>query len=161
MPRQSAAALAISLATVAKIPQRPVVPRAFRRGSAEAASWTEIVNAQPADWFQPGDMPLLEAYCRTIVHHRRLSAEMDQQHDGAGAPFIVMSTHGRPTSNPMYAIQTMLVRQMATLAVKLRLSQSTRVNAHVAGTRGRAQARLVDSQSGYGDSDKPWQRSGS
>lgn len=159
MPRKSAAELEMRVATVTDIPQRPPIPRAFRRGSAEAAGWTEIVNAQAADWFQSGDLPLLEAYCRAIVQYRRVSADIENGNGGLGAPFTLEGSHGGMQPNPIYSLQDRLARQMATLAVKLRLSQSTRLTAQVAGTKGRAQAGRNGAQGPAGEPEKPWQRS--
>lgn len=43
---------------------------------AERAVWLEVVNDQPASSFTPTHAPLLELYCRHIVHARILADEL-------------------------------------------------------------------------------------
>lgn len=43
---------------------------------AERSVWAEVVNDQPATAFTPTHSPLLELYCRHIVHARILADEL-------------------------------------------------------------------------------------
>lgn len=153
MPRKSAAALELAHSAVTRLPERPKPPAAFRRGSAEWKAWEDIVGSQAADWFTSGDMPLLEAYCRAFVQYRRVSEQIETANGGLGAEFTVHGAQGGLMPNPVYAVQDRLSRQMATLAVKLRLSQSSRVS-RAAGGKAPAAGAAKEPQ-------KPWQRNAS
>ena len=40
--------------------------------------WNEIVSARPVDFFSPGNLQLLENYCRSLVNLRRANDFLDQ-----------------------------------------------------------------------------------
>ena len=142
--RKSAAGIAsLSVVTIG-MKERPKVPKAFRADSVEAQIWRLIVEAESADWFHAGDLPLLEAYCAATANYRRISKEAD------GQPFVLAGVQGGAIANPIFRMQDMLAKQMAALATKLRLAQSTRVSGHEAGSTAK---KNVKSASG----DKPWQ----
>ncbi len=46
---------------------------------AQSDEWVEIVNSLPADWFSPGNYPLLAQYCRHIVNARHTAQLIDQE----------------------------------------------------------------------------------
>jgi phage terminase small subunit len=98
----------------------------------EAELWRAIVASLAADWFAPGDLPVLAAYCRAIALHERASERCNV------APLTVFGPQGGETVNPVFKVQDMAARQIATLAVKLRLTQSTRYGARAAERKGRA-----------------------
>ena len=125
--------------------ERPGIPDAFRSNSPEAALWRTIVAAESADWFHPGDIPLLEAFCRATINYRKVTVKC------ASAPYTLTNFHGAQSVNPIFRMQDMLAKQMAALATKLRLAQSTRVSAHQAGSTVRKNATT---EAGL----KPWQR---
>ena len=54
--------------------QRLPAPR--HMSDAEQAIWCDVVNDQPATAFSPTHGPLLELYCRHIVHARILADEL-------------------------------------------------------------------------------------
>lgn len=62
------------IATSINSVQRLVAPR--HMSDAEQAIWCEVVNDQPATAFTPTHGPLLELYCRHIVHARILADEL-------------------------------------------------------------------------------------
>ena len=127
--------------------QRPPPPDIFTRNSRERALWNDIVNAQVADYFTTGDLPLLEAYCRLVAKHEGVSDACDN------AQYTVVSAQGTEVVNPIYRLQALLTAQMATLSVKLRLAASTRYDEKKAGTLQRRAAEGAD-----GAQRKPWQR---
>lgn len=137
-----------TLSSVANMPlgfkARPGAPAVFGANSPEAEMWRDIVGGESADWFNEGDLPLLEAYCRAAANYRKVSADAD------GQPFTLQGAQGGPISNPIYRVQDMLAKQMATLAVKLRLTQSSRVTNHQAASTAKKNAKA-------GDGRKPWQ----
>ena len=143
--RQSIEAQSVLGAVPLGIRQRPGVPAAFKDNSPEADLWRTIVSAETADWFHAGDLPLLEAFCRVTVDYR------DVTRSCLTAEYVVTGAHGGQAINPIYKVQDMLAKQMASLAGKLRLSQNSRVSGHQAGAKARANN---PTESGL----KPWQR---
>lgn len=126
--------------------QRPEPPVSFLKNSYEAEQWREIIEAESVDWFSSGDLPLLEAYCRAAVNYRKVSKQAE------GALFVIAGAHGGSVPNPIYRMQDMLAKQMATLAQKLRLTQSSRVSGHQAGSAAKKNAAIAATGS------KPWER---
>lgn len=142
--RKSAEALLSVVGTTLK--QRPEPPFAFGKRSAEATQWREIVNGEAVEWFNKGDLPLLEAYCSAVVNYRKVSKEAQ------GAPFVITGAQGGSIPNPVFRVQDMLSKQMATLAVKLRLSQSSRLSGHQAASTAKKSASAAETGL------KPWER---
>jgi phage terminase small subunit len=93
--------------------QRPAPPANL---SPEAKGhWRKIVEARPVDYFKPGNLQLLESYCRTLPLLNKATEVLE---------------HTRPEDIDLFALQSRTVARltgMATaLAVKLRLTvQST------------------------------------
>ena len=137
-----AAATTLSAVTIGEKP-RAKAPAAFKAGSPEAIVWKSIVDAEAVDWFTSADLVLLEAFCRAAVIYRKASLEAET------APLIVEGSHGGQQPNPIFKLQDLQAKQLAQLATKMRLSQSTRVNAHVAGSA----ARKAETAG-----RKPWER---
>lgn len=126
---------------------RPPPPDIFKRNSREYVLWNLIVNAQVADYFTTGDLPLLEAYCRIVSRHEQVSDAAD------AAEYTVTSAQGTEVVNPIFRLQGLLTQQMATLSVKLRLAASTRYDEKKAATLARRAA-----EGDNGAKAKPWQR---
>lgn len=88
----------------------------------QAQLWCEIVASKDADWWDAGTYPLLEAYVRTVVEHRRVSRLVEGCH---------------PVADPMafdqydkiLRAQDRLSSQLARLATKMRLSQQSKYGA--------------------------------
>ena len=116
MSKKSLAAL--SVASVARLPRRPAPPADL--SERETALWKGITASLPADWFAPGDAPMLAAYCRAIVLHERVSEEAE------GAALTIRGAKGGEIANPIFRMQDMAARLMASLATKLRLAHSSR-----------------------------------
>ena len=125
MAKKSAAALAT--ANVVPLKRRPEPWPGL--SDREAELWRSITAAQAVDWFAPGDMPILAAYCRAISLHERVSAQAE------GAAFTVFGAQGGEVVNPIFKVQDMAARQIAGLAVKLRLSQSAKWTEQKAATK--------------------------
>ena len=130
------------------VKQRPGVPAAFKDNSPEADMWRSIVSAETPDWFNAGDLPLLEAFCRATINYRKVTLQCTD------APFVVIGGHNNPIQNPIYRVQDTLSKQMAQLASKLRLAQSSRVTGHQAASKARNNNNNNPTESGL----KPWQR---
>jgi hypothetical protein len=72
--RKSAASLAVSIQSPAVASQRLMPPAHL--SDAEQAVWAQVVNDQPAAAFSATYAPLLELYCRHVVHARILADEL-------------------------------------------------------------------------------------
>lgn len=141
--RTSAAALAVVPAAdgkgkVVALKKRPAPWPGL--SAREVELWKDIVAAQAADWFAPGDLPILAAYVRAIALHERASAQAE------GAAMTVFGPQGGEVVNPIFKVQDMAARQIAGLAVKLRLSQSAKWSEQKAATKSQ-----------NGASKKPWE----
>ena len=91
----------------------PNPPAELTGGAAKI--WTSIAESLPADYFRPGDLPLLAAYCT--------SANRKNQIDAAIANEGLMYNG---EAHPGLRISRDEASLMASLAVKLRLCQSSR-----------------------------------
>jgi phage terminase small subunit len=109
--RKSAAALqSLALAPLRKPPSPP-------SGLSPAATdlWQSITKSLPVDFFQPGDLPLLQGYC--IATDRKDQIDAAVMREG-----IVLNGE----AHPGLRISRDEASLMASLAVKLRLCQSSR-----------------------------------
>ncbi|MGV8892347.1 MAG: hypothetical protein ACOH2K_05295 [Burkholderiaceae bacterium] len=118
--RKSAASLqTIALASLRKPPSTPA-------GISQAAAelWQGITASLPVDFFRPGDLPLLQAYC--VAHDRKERIDAAILSDG-------LLFDGVP--HPGLRISRDEAGLMASLAVKLRLCQSSRTRAESASLK--------------------------
>lgn len=88
---------------------------------AQALEWCEIVNSLPADFFRPGDAPLLAAFCVASALHKAAAAALEA--DGA----IGRTEKGWPYVHPATQLLNTQAGVMAQLAMKLRLCPSARM----------------------------------
>lgn len=98
----------------------------------QAAEWRAIVDSLPADYFRPGDVPLLAAYCVAATFYKRAAAEMESR------GMTLMDDKGREYVNPHHNVLTSQASAMAQMAVKLRLCPSARYTEKSAATKAAA-----------------------
>lgn len=124
MPRRSKE----SLSVVTGLPgQRQQPPD---RLSAEAvAVWREIVASKPHDWFTADNRHLLEALCGAIVAHRAIAAQLTACSTGGLTSDEALKRYDRLTK-----LADRLIRVMATVSTKLRLTNQSRYTPAAAGT---------------------------
>ena len=93
----------------------------------EVEVWVSIVNTEQADWFSPGNVPLLTQLCRHVVHARRVAELLER----------ALSSVDPETKKPTLAIQDydrllkMQEREsgaMMSLATKLRITNQSITN---------------------------------
>ena len=106
----------------------------------QCAEWSAIVNSLPADYFRPGDAPLLAAFCVASVFHRRAAADIEAR------GISLRTDRGHEYINPSHQMLTSQASAMAQMAVKLRLCPSARM------TGKAAQSRSSDGAKG----SRPW-----
>jgi P27 family predicted phage terminase small subunit len=95
----------------------------------QAAEWVAIVDSLPADYFRPGDVPLLAAYCTAASLYKRAAADIEAR------GMTVTDDKGRELVNPVHQILTSQASAMAQMAIKLRLCPSARYSEKAAATK--------------------------
>lgn len=111
----------------------------------QRVEWRAIVDSLPADYFRPGDVPLLAAYCVAACFYKRASADMTAR------GMTLMDDKGREYVNPAHQVLTSQASAMAQMAVKLRLCPSARYSEKQAGTKAGGAAKP----------SRPWEEMGS
>ena len=102
----------------------------------QVEEWDQIVNSLPADYFRPGDAPLLAAFVVASVFHRRAAQDIE-------ARGIALVDKGREYVNPSHQMLTSQASAMAQMAVKLRLCPSARMTGKAAQSRNGSAARTA------------------
>jgi P27 family predicted phage terminase small subunit len=87
----------------------------------QRSEWNAIVNSLPANYFRPGDVPLLAAFCVASVFHQRAARDIETR------GMTITDDRGREFINPSHQMLTSQASAMAQLAVKLRLCPSARM----------------------------------
>ena len=101
----------------------------------QAQEWKTIVDSLPGDYFRPGDVPLLAAFCVASALYKEASAKV--QSEG-----MVFFANGRSYANPAVSVMQQMAGSLAQMAVKLRLCPSARYTDQKAATKaGSAAAR--------------------
>jgi len=95
----------------------------------QANEWRAIVNSLPADYFRPGDTPLLAAFCIASVFHRRAAEDIERR------GIALVNERGNEYVNPSHQMLTSQASAMAQMAVKLRLCPSARLTGKAAQSR--------------------------
>lgn len=122
MPRRSAASLTVTPLDAS--PRRIKPPATLPAPIKEL--WTAIVESLPATHFHKSDVSLLTLYCRAV--HQATLAFKNIERCGA---------FDDEAQNPAVRVADTSVKQAATLAAKLRLCPSARLDRTVAGKNAR------------------------
>lgn len=135
MPRISAdAAATAGIVPEATLPTARLDPPQ-QLGVREAAEWQAIVARLGAAWLPREAHALLTAYCNIVVQlndvHQALAAF------GSNLP---EDEQGWARYKELTELRNKLVRSLASLATKLRLTPQTRVNRYAAGTQAHRRA---------------------
>lgn len=113
---QSKAALSVIGVTGVEVVERPKPPSDLT--SEQQAEWQALVNANSADRFPRGQLPMLAAHCRHVVAQRRIGQMIDQLISG-DRPFD-LDEYDR-----LLKMQERESRCLASLAVRLGFAYST------------------------------------
>jgi hypothetical protein len=132
--RSSAAELEVGAADVVL---EALEPPAYLINSQKVI-WREIVATKPPDWFNADSAPLLEAYCKSVDHYRKMSRMLDN---------MPKDVDDIAKLSKLVTAQAHLICQLAT---KMRLTQQSRYLAKTAHRRNR------DITSTPHAADKPW-----
>lgn len=98
----------------------------------QVEEWVSIVDSLPADYFRPGDVPLLGAYCIAATFYKRAAADIESR------GMSLQDDRGREYVNPTHSILTSQASAMAQMAVKLRLCPSSRYTEKQVATKSGA-----------------------
>lgn len=93
----------------------------------ETEVWHGIVNALPAEWFNPGNAPVLAQYCRTVIAARRIG-QLIRQAAHSGGPYD-MEEH-----LTLIREQNKVSATIKALATALRLTPQSRYTPGAAAT---------------------------
>ena len=124
--RKSSAELATVSPAGISLTRRPEPPAHLGDDAAEI--WRATVNSLPADWFSPGTLPLLEAFCGLSVSQQLTLRALQRAERSVGNEFDV---------DEWAAIQRQLGEisgRVATLATRLRLTPQSRYGPRSAAT---------------------------
>ena len=99
---------------------------------AERTEWEQIVLSLPADYFRPGDIPLLAAFCTASALYKEARAILQEK------GMLIADERGIVRANPASQILTAQASSMAQLAGKLRLCPSSRYTEKAAQTKANA-----------------------
>lgn len=138
--RNSVASLAIASSPTVRI-ERPIAPKVLTEEQAEI--WLTLVNEMPAEWFSAEHAPLLAAYCKAVTRHQVVAAQLD-----VFDPEWLKDQDGLQRYDRLTRVEDLHVKQIASLATKLRLTQQSRYTPQAAATATKR------------GSSKPWEFSG-
>jgi hypothetical protein len=136
--RKSAAALAV-------VPAGEVLARLRPSANLTAEQrrvWLETVNARPADWFGPEQVPLLEGFCRHAAFAAALAGEIN-----VCEPDWLKDEEGLKRYKTLLEMHERETRAMSSLATRLRLTNQALQDPKTAGRHGRRTPEGL----------KPWQ----
>jgi phage terminase small subunit len=106
---------------------------------SQRALWRKIVASKPADWFNEDSGPLLEAYCKVVMHYRHWVRLLD-----AAPPAVDMKA-----MKELHDMEKKQVSLMHRLASALRLTPQSRYTPQTA-------AAIAKRSGGVTAIDKPW-----
>lgn len=135
--RQSAADLTVVRVTASDRPKPP-----GRLDEWQAALWVSVTATKPADWFSDETLPLLEAYIEAATVHRKTSEALARY-----TADMLSVPESLEQFDKLTRIQARSTGTLAQMAIKMRLSQSTRY-----GARGASGAHERTSKK-----TKPWE----
>ncbi len=123
--RKSAAALAVAepVQELQKLPEPP----SYLTPEQEDV-WRLVVASRGGDLIAPESFPVLVEYCRQVISANQVAAQLD-----AFDPEWAKDDEGLKRWDKLLAMQDRLAGKVASLAAKLRLTPSSRVQAISAG----------------------------
>ncbi len=131
--------------------RRPQPPEHL--GDDAVAIWRAVVNSLPGDWFSPGTLPLLAAFCALTVSQLYTLRALQAAERGD-------KEFDRESWERLQKQLGELSGRIATLATRMRLTPQSRYGARAADTAGRsgpklsqepmADSRYVDRHSPFG-----------
>lgn len=95
----------------------------------QSEEWRAIVDSLPADYFRPGDAPLLAAFCVASALYKQATALIELH------GMVLQDDRGKMQANPAASILTSQASSMAQMAVKLRLCPSARYTEKAVATK--------------------------
>ena len=135
--RKSAAELEIAQV----VPLRPFPKAPEHLTQAQADVWRLVITSRAAELIPPESYPVLVEYCRAVVAADQVAEELD-----VFKPEWRKTDEGLRRWDKLLAMQDRLAGKIASLAVKLRITPSTRVHPEKAGTNARKGWEIVEGE---------------
>lgn len=98
-------------------------PPSLDLSKVAAEVWRLTVSSMPSNHFREADRPLLRAYCAATAKNIKATAELERGGE------VDVSRDGREYERPWSKIQDKSAERMASLATKLRITQSSMLSA--------------------------------
>ncbi len=138
--RKSRASLSVAPVTELKRPPEP--PERLTAGQSE--TWRVIMSSSAGNFIQAEVHPVLVEYCRAVESANKVALQLD-----VFLPDWAKDEEGLKRWDKLHAMQDRVSRRVSSLAVKLRLTPSSRVHRESAGAAERNHSN-----------HKPWQFEG-
>lgn len=132
-------------------PEVPCFPWPDDLPEEQRATWTDIVNTKTCDYWTRGDLPLLRMYCRCVADVERLTNEIMEEGE------LIRNAKGNAVVNPKAVLRGFAEARLMTLATKLRMQPSSRVDpktetrSNVRKKAAEDAARTINGEMGVGD----------
>jgi phage terminase small subunit len=123
--RKSAAAMSVAIvgSDLSKFPE----PSAYLSPEQDAV-WRDVIASRGGDLIAPESYPVLIEFCRAVDSSNKVASQLD-----AFSPEWATDEEGLKRWDKLLSMQDRLSRNVASLAAKLRLTPSSRVQAISAG----------------------------
>ncbi len=138
--RESRASLSVAPVTELKRPVEP--PEYLTAGQSEL--WRVVMSSSAGNFIQAEVYPVLVEYCRAVESANQIALQLN-----VFSPDWANDDEGLKRWDKLQAIQDRVSRRVSSLAVKLRLTPSSRVHRESAGAAERNHSKC-----------KPWQFEG-
>ncbi|MFK7844687.1 MAG: P27 family phage terminase small subunit [Rhodothermales bacterium] len=107
---------------------------------AESEIWLMVVDACSAEHFKQSDIPLMVSYCQAYVQLQRAAKQLKSE------PLVIPTDGGSTKVNPIVSVHKSLSGTVSNLAMRLRLSPSTRIATKAAATGSDAPPLVEDAE---------------
>ena len=142
MARGRKSQVSLSVAPVTELKKPPEPPEYLTSGQGE--TWRAVMASSAGNYIHAEAYPILVEYCRAVESASEMALQLDKF-----SPNWAKDDEGLKRWDKLQAMQDRVSRRVASLAVKLRLSPSSRVHRESAGAAERNHSK-----------HKPWQFKG-
>jgi len=96
------------------------VPSEYKRKPIHKKLWEDLMSSVPSTWFLAGEIPLIKAYINTLAKLEAAQAQMFEE------PILIENARGNAQANPYFGVVAQMQSTCTQMAVKLRLTPSSR-----------------------------------
>lgn len=120
---------------------RPIPKAPEHLTESQSDIWCLVMNSRAGELITPESYPVVVEYCRAVVAADQVAQELDEF-----KPEWRKTDEGLRRWDKLLAMQDRLAGKIASLAVKLRITPSTRVHPEKAGTNARKDWEIVEGE---------------